>query len=160
MLPNPFESFGHDFIFVFNFEAKVGENPAPLWFRTQYVNRTMCWVCGTEDNLTDHHVIPRLFRRYYDPNGGKSSHNWLSTVCCECHKKAELFNRPFFEGLHDFQNSDSERREFCKTKVAEHGGWDKFRLACAESWFKNKPFYSPRGYFILDFDAKCATIST
>ncbi len=49
-----------------------------------------CVVCGVDDNLTLHHVVPHCFRRFF-PNKFKdhSSHDILA-VCRDCHDVYEI----------------------------------------------------------------------
>jgi exonuclease 3'-5' domain-containing protein 2 len=69
------------------FEPKgpgVIDNP---YYREPKENK--CVVCGTTDDLTRHHVVPRCYRKHF-PNDVKSfaSHDVLA-VCHECHEKYE-----------------------------------------------------------------------
>ena len=140
---NPFESIDHDYLLVFNFETGKPDN-APYWYRTQYVDRTFCWITGETEGLTQHHVIPKLYRKNFDPEQGLHSHNWIATVSRKAHDEAEKLNAELFVGINDWLE---DLPTYCEMMVNKYGGWDSFRERCAELWYKNKPIYNPRGYF-------------
>jgi hypothetical protein len=70
-----FEPAGHmDIDDVFSFEKRE--------------NR--CVVCGVEENLSSHHVVPKLYRRWF-PNELKdrNSHD-IVAMCRDCHSEYEM----------------------------------------------------------------------
>jgi hypothetical protein len=81
-------------------ELKVGKNIVRLNFKpnglgnhnkeyglTEMINR--CVVCGTENWLTRHHVVPYCYRKYFPIE--IKSHNFhdVLSVCIDCHDKYE-----------------------------------------------------------------------
>ena len=46
-----------------------------------------CRSCGTKENLTVHHIIPRA-------EGGKDVMKNLETLCIKCHDEIEIGNDP------------------------------------------------------------------
>lgn len=58
------------------------------FYATPLVNR--CVVCGTNEKLTRHHVIPQSFRRYFaEEFKSRASHDVLA-VCRPCHDEYNL----------------------------------------------------------------------
>jgi len=43
---------------------------------------SFCWLCGREDNLTDHHVIPQMFKG--------SKFNLTIPICTNCNSLLHL----------------------------------------------------------------------
>jgi len=52
--------------------------------------QNICVVCGSEDNLTKHHIVPIMYRVFF-PNEVKSrsSHD-VAVICTDCHDKYEV----------------------------------------------------------------------
>lgn len=49
-----------------------------------------CVVCGTEDELTKHHIIPSMYRKFLPTEiKGHSSHD-VVIICVKCHNEYEL----------------------------------------------------------------------
>lgn len=54
------------------------------------IRLNQCVVCGVEDGLTKHHVVPRAFRRHF-PNDIKDHDNHdVLMLCCDCHLGYEI----------------------------------------------------------------------
>lgn len=58
-----------------------------------------CVVCGKEENLTRHHVVPYSIRRFFRPENGYLTSYDILAVCFPCHKSYEYFAREFTEQL-------------------------------------------------------------
>lgn len=48
-----------------------------------------CVVCGGEEDLELHHVMPYFIRRRLPVKYREHSHHWCVLACCECHKRAD-----------------------------------------------------------------------
>ena len=51
------------------------------------VNR--CVVCGSEEGLNRHHVVPRVYRRHLPPEVKEHSHHDVLLLCVACHERYE-----------------------------------------------------------------------
>lgn len=52
--------------------------------------KNICVVCGSEDHLSRHHIVPYCYRRYF-PLELKNKDNYdVLMVCIDCHEKYEL----------------------------------------------------------------------
>ena len=66
--------------------------------------QNICVVCGTDQQLTRHHVVPDSYRRHFPD--GMTAHNWFDVVllCIPCHEEYEqtaLGLRQRIAGEHD-----------------------------------------------------------
>lgn len=79
----------------------------------------ICVCCGTQENLTKHHCVPRCFRNYFPPEYKNHRSHDILLLCIACHsyyephaenlkaKLAEQYNIP-----HKFGCSFCNSREF------------------------------------------------
>lgn len=51
-----------------------------------------CVVCGTKEDLTLHHVVPSVIRKYFPKQDKSRQHTWCVLVCLKHHEKAEQKN--------------------------------------------------------------------
>lgn len=51
--------------------------------------RNICVICGCNENLTKHHIIPRCFRKCMSLSLKKFSHHDVVLLCINCHEKYE-----------------------------------------------------------------------
>jgi hypothetical protein len=65
----------------------------------------LCVVCGSEEFLTRHHVVPICYRKYFPIE--KKSHNFhdVLSVCAVCHESYEKFAFDFKLSLADKYNA-------------------------------------------------------
>lgn len=60
-----------------------------------------CVVCGTENELTRHHVVPREFRRHFPEKFKESNSHDILFVCDKHHeqyeRKADILKKEYFE---------------------------------------------------------------
>lgn len=61
-------------------------------FYLQY-RKNMCVVCGGEENLTRHHVVPFCFRRFFPDNIKNHSYHDILLLCVPCHENYEQHAR-------------------------------------------------------------------
>ena len=50
-----------------------------------------CVVCGSEDFLTKHHVVPHCYRKYFPIELKSHKHHDVLSLCVECHEKYERY---------------------------------------------------------------------
>jgi len=69
------------------FEPKGHGHVGDYYYLNEKENR--CVVCGSADELTKHHVVPRCYRRYF-PETLKSHTSYdVLPLCIPCHEKYE-----------------------------------------------------------------------
>lgn len=69
------------------FDPKGPGHVGDHFFLQEKINK--CVVCGSFDNLTKHHVVPRVYRRFFtDELKSHSSHD-VVVLCIKCHEDYE-----------------------------------------------------------------------
>lgn len=58
-----------------------------------------CVVCGTSEDLTRHHVVPRFFRRHFPIRLKASSNHDVLAACVLCHRAYCVFEEEFKKEL-------------------------------------------------------------
>lgn len=53
------------------------------------VKQNKCVVCGSDKELTRHHVIPKCYRKYFPEEMKSHSSYDVLPLCCKCHSKYE-----------------------------------------------------------------------
>lgn len=61
------------------------------------VNDNQCVLCGCEESLTLHHIVPRVIRRYFPVEIKGHSREWCVLLCESCHTKVELKTQPIYK---------------------------------------------------------------
>jgi hypothetical protein len=51
--------------------------------------RNECVVCGSQTDLSRHHVVPYLYRRFFPEEIKDHSYHDILLLCCECHERYE-----------------------------------------------------------------------
>jgi len=108
-----------------NFETKGGNGERSDFYKISLENK--CVVCGTDKELTKHHVVPSQYRKHLPIEyKGRSSYD-VVCICNECHNKYELeaenLNKVLLEkyGLVDYiKNSNYAKRCFNALKFHSH----------------------------------------
>ena len=49
-----------------------------------------CVVCGTEENLTKHHIVPSMYRKFFPIKIKSRSAHDVVVICIECHDDYEM----------------------------------------------------------------------
>ena len=88
------------------FQPSNSTNQNDLFYLTRRANQ--CVVCGTEQDLTRHHVIPQSFRKHFElALKSRSSHDVLA-VCRQCHDDYNIHEVQFRKVLSErYMTSDS-----------------------------------------------------
>lgn len=74
-------------IIQLTFENK-GNDSTIDYYSQKFENK--CVVCGVEENLTKHHVIPYMFRSRFPKQYKNHNHHDVLAVCDKCHAEYEL----------------------------------------------------------------------
>jgi hypothetical protein len=64
------------------------------WKNDKFYLQTLinkCVVCGCDNDLTKHHVVPHTYRKHFKENYKNSNHYDVLPVCRKCHSKYEKF---------------------------------------------------------------------
>lgn len=69
----------------------------------QAILPTQCVVCGANDGLTLHHVIPMAVKRFFPEKEKNHTRQWCVLVCEKHHLEAEKLCRPLYE--HSLQDA-------------------------------------------------------
>lgn len=82
--------------------VKVSENPLTIQFTFQpkgpghigdsyYLSdkHNRCVVCGTEEDLTRHHIVPRCYRRFFPVRLKRHASYDVMVLCIPCHRTYE-----------------------------------------------------------------------
>tara|TARA_B100000614_G_scaffold258752_1_gene281845 strand:+ start:100143 stop:100964 length:822 start_codon:yes stop_codon:yes gene_type:complete len=51
--------------------------------------KNVCVCCGSEDDLTRHHVVPRMYRQFIDERLKRGDNHDILPLCIECHIRYE-----------------------------------------------------------------------
>lgn len=105
-----------------NFEADVERNPKPFEIN---VNENKCVICGKENELTRHHVIPWVIRRYFPLKHKNYSRQWCVLLCVDCHEEVEMLTQPLYKS--DFPKGVAARKNTDLTlqMIKDKGHLDK-----------------------------------
>ncbi len=74
--------------FKLNFVPKGhGNRDLGKYFTEYIVNQ--CVICGCDDHLTKHHVVPSCYKRHFPEVCKSNDHFDVLLICSECHEKVE-----------------------------------------------------------------------
>lgn len=75
------------------FEPKGRGNAGDQFYMTE--RRNLCVCCGTEFDLTRHHVVPHSFRKYFPDHLKSHSSHDVVLLCIECHSDYENHSQDY-----------------------------------------------------------------
>lgn len=79
----------------------------------------LCVVCGTTENLTRHHCVPRCFRKHFpDEHKINASHD-VVVLCYECHSNYEVYASELKQTLIDMYGRESKQDELQQSKIVK-----------------------------------------
>lgn len=61
------------------------------------ISNNQCVMCGTKEELTLHHIVPRVIRRYLPFEVKGHSREWCVLLCEPCHNHVELVSQPIYK---------------------------------------------------------------
>lgn len=73
------------------------------------LGENICVVCGGEENLELHHVMPYFIRRRLPVKYREHSHHWCVLACCDCHKMADDKAKELYGGLFKYISEHAKR---------------------------------------------------
>ena len=76
------------------FKAKVERDPQSYEIA---IIKNQCVICGTETNLTLHHVIPHVIRKLFPISEKGRSRQWCVLLCIDCHEKVETITQAVYK---------------------------------------------------------------
>jgi hypothetical protein len=72
-----------------NFEPKGDGHAGNLYYLSEKGN--ICCVCGSDKELTRHHIVPRLYRRNFPSSYKKHCSHDIVPICSDCHANYEIY---------------------------------------------------------------------
>lgn len=81
------------------FEPKGRGNAGDKFYMQARAN--LCVICGTEYDLTRHHVVPHSFRKYFPKDIKSHSSHDVVLLCIECHSDYEMDSQEYRKQLAD-----------------------------------------------------------
>ena len=73
------------------------------------MTKETCWICGTDENITDHHVIPVSFF--------KPKKNCTIPLCKKCHEELHYCMHLGYIGSNDYLESKMKPYRFYNSVV-------------------------------------------
>jgi exonuclease 3'-5' domain-containing protein 2 len=70
------------------FREPTGRRGAEHPFTTSY-KKNVCVVCGTDEEITRHHVVPKCFRRHFPVERKQHALHDVLILCINCHNRYE-----------------------------------------------------------------------
>jgi len=64
------------------------------------LRKNICVVCGTDQDLTMHHIVPKQYRKLMPDFYSSHDHYDIQPLCKNCHKQCEVFNNKLKAKLH------------------------------------------------------------
>jgi hypothetical protein len=61
------------------------------------VSNNQCVMCGKKDELTLHHIVPRVIRRHFPLEVKGHAREWCALLCEPCHTHVELVSQPIYK---------------------------------------------------------------
>jgi hypothetical protein len=61
------------------------------------VSHNQCVICGKNEELSLHHVIPYVIRRHFPDKDKEHSREWCVLLCIECHNIVEELTQPIYK---------------------------------------------------------------
>lgn len=96
-IKNSLGSKSEDGSIYLTFEPKNRSRTYDPFYLTPRENK--CVVCGTDKDLTRHHVVPRFFRRHFPIRLKASSNHDVLAACAPCHRAYCVFEEEFKKEL-------------------------------------------------------------
>jgi 5-methylcytosine-specific restriction endonuclease McrA len=77
-----------------NFKANVERDPQIYEIA---IIENKCVICGGQDNLTLHHVVPHVIRKLFPVAEKGRARQWCVLLCIDCHEKVETQTQPLYK---------------------------------------------------------------
>ena len=76
------------------FDAKVERDPQAYELA---IIENRCVICGSEKELTLHHVIPHVIRKLFPVEVKSRSRQWCVLLCMDCHHRVEMVTQAIYK---------------------------------------------------------------
>jgi hypothetical protein len=108
-----------DKVYRLKFEPKGKGNTNPF-FLERIPNK--CVVCGSEEHLSRHHIVPYQYRKVLPNDYKNSNHFDILCVCLDCHEAYEDIANKFKDKLHkEYDVAITQKNTSYETIVAING---------------------------------------
>lgn len=77
-----------------NFKAKMERDPETYEVA---IIKNQCVICGVQENLTLHHVVPHVIRKLFPLSEKGRSRQWCVLLCVDCHEKVETITQAVYK---------------------------------------------------------------
>ena len=133
--------------FQLKFKPKGPGNRELGKYFTEYI-KNQCVICGCEQHLTKHHVVPSCYKKHFSDACKSNDHFDVLLICSQCHEKLErsyderkkTLHKNFKGDLEHQYNSYKELNSFIRT-AQKHEEYidDVGKIAMVEKAKKIKP---------------------
>lgn len=85
------------------------------------VSDNCCVMCGTSQDLTLHHIVPRVIRRYFPFEVKSHAREWCVLLCEPCHNNVEAVSQPVYKVKFPYSSPKDEHMDTA-LQVIKHKG--------------------------------------
>tara|TARA_R110000796_G_scaffold250514_1_gene379582 strand:- start:3335 stop:4030 length:696 start_codon:yes stop_codon:yes gene_type:complete len=103
--------------FKLTFKSK-GDAERGKYYKLELESR--CVVCGSDENLTKHHVVPLQYRKYFPIEYKSKSSFDVLCLCANCHNEYELYADKLKSELLAKYNLTNHNKKLIKAKTFHH----------------------------------------
>ena len=89
------------------------------------VSDNCCVMCGTTQELTLHHIVPRVIRRYFPFEVKSHAREWCVLLCEDCHIKVEAVSQPIYKVKFPYSSPKDEHMDMALQVIKHKGNLDK-----------------------------------
>lgn len=105
--------------FKLNFEPN-GQGKSNIPFYTELIEN-ICVVCGSDNKLNKHHVVPYVFRSRFPIEYKESNHHDILATCTDCHEfyeeKANILKKKMCDKLNIKMNYGMTKEQINNKKI-------------------------------------------
>ena len=106
------------------------------------VSDNCCVMCGTTQNMTLHHIVPRVIRRYFPFEVKSHAREWCVLLCESCHNNVEAVSQPIYKVKFPYSSPKDKHMDMALQVIKHKGNLDKIpeeklKGMLAESSFKS-----------------------
>ena len=128
------------------FDAKVERDPEAYELA---IIENKCVICGAQEKLTLHHVIPHVIRKLFPVSVKSRARQWCVLLCLECHAKVEsvtqsLYKIDYPQGVYITEEKASVTLRHLKSinMLDRLPAW-KYAMLMAEAGYKSEDQIPP-----------------
>jgi len=86
----------------------------------------ICVVCGYENNLTKHHVVPKCFRKHFKLKNKEHFMHDVLLLCRDCHNKYEIKSNELKKDISYEMNIPLDNGSKCPVNIAANALYYKY----------------------------------